>query len=99
MYGKDDRPNGSICMDCNLNTSELSEFYMLNDEIWLRAVPGRLGMLCIGCVEARLRRRLRPGDFDYRWSFMTAGEVPWSRRLHSRVFGHDDDVIRVSEAS
>lgn len=93
MYGKPDRPNGSICMDCSENTSELREFYMLNDEIWLRAVPGRLGMLCIDCVEARLGRRLRPDDFDSQWMPEIIGRN-WSKRLVARIFGLEDEVTR-----
>lgn len=97
MYGKRDVPNGSICMDCTANTSELNEFYMLNDEIWLRAVPGRAGMLCIGCVEARLGRRLRGGDFDFAWSFMSSQDR-WSERLRARALGLPDAVQRVNRA-
>lgn len=85
MYDKPDKPNGSFCMDCGVNTSEIREFYMLQDEVWLRAVPGRLGMLCIQCVEARLDRKLRPRDFDPDWDFMSVGNM--STELRARFLG------------
>jgi hypothetical protein len=81
-----DRPNGSFCMTCGVNTSELHEYYMLTDEIWLRAAHGsHEGMLCIGCVEARLGRTLRPNDFDPYWMDQFDGHRSW--RLHSRLTG------------
>ena len=51
------------CMDCDVNTQEIGEFYMVDWELWEQAVPGGKGMLCIGCLEARLGRRLEPTDF------------------------------------
>jgi hypothetical protein len=39
------------------------EYYILRDEVWLSANPKREGMLCIGCVETRIGRRLTPEDF------------------------------------
>lgn len=60
-------PNGSFCMNCGVNTSEIGEYYMLRDEVWHKVVPDVLGMLCIECVEGALRRKLRPRDFDPAW--------------------------------
>lgn len=53
-------------MDCNMDTFKLpSEFYMLHYELWEEAVaaPDRGRMLCIGCVETRLGRKLTNKDF------------------------------------
>lgn len=67
---EDDDMSAFICVDCGVNTAEINEYYMVNDVIWLRAT-GALnmrdedaeGMFCIGCLEARLGRKLNAGDF------------------------------------
>jgi hypothetical protein len=51
-------PKSFCCLDCGVNTGTIGEYYILRDEVWLAAVPRRHGMLCLGCVEARLHRRL-----------------------------------------
>lgn len=53
-----------ICLDCNVDTGKLGEHYMLKDSVWWAAHPSPLGMLCIGCVESRLSRRLDSDDFN-----------------------------------
>ena len=53
------------CVDCSVNTMDIDEYYMLKEKVWLSIVPGREGMLCIGCVEKRLGRKLIPEDFSY----------------------------------
>jgi hypothetical protein len=55
---------GFECLDCGVNTSKISEYYVVHDEVWLKANPDRAGMLCIGCLETRLGRKLTPRDFD-----------------------------------
>ena len=55
-----------LCMDCGKNTSEASsDYYMLRNRLWRMLVPRsqRHGMLCLACVERRLGRPLRTGDF------------------------------------
>ena len=52
----------SDCVWCGVHTSEIGEWYMVHDEIWDRHGPVR-GCLCIGCLEDRVGRRLRPEDF------------------------------------
>lgn len=50
------------CAVCGENTNTLNEYYMVNHELWDRyGVPA--GMLCIGCLEARLGRELDRCDF------------------------------------
>ena len=50
-------------MDCRVNTLHINEYYMVQNEIWRAAVPSGPGMLCIGCLEARLGRLLVKEDF------------------------------------
>ena len=55
------------CHDCGESTIPLddpSEWYMVRDEVWAASgLAPRDGYLCIGCLEKRLGRRLRPYDF------------------------------------
>jgi hypothetical protein len=51
------------CLDCSINTREIDEYYMIEEDVWHSIVPGDEGMLCIGCLEKRLDRRLTPDDF------------------------------------
>ncbi len=67
------KPNGSRCMDCNVNTSIIHEHFMLEPDLWAEVVDPseRFGMLCVGCVETRLGRVLEPLDFDPKWRELT----------------------------
>jgi hypothetical protein len=74
------------CIDCRVNTTPRrgpSEFYMVKSWVWDRTGLGfDGGMLCIGCLEARLGRRLRPQDFNR----VTFREIArHSARLRSRL--------------
>lgn len=52
------------CKGCGFDTLNNNEYYMVKNEIWLYVNNGRSeGMLCIGCVELRLGRRLTRKDF------------------------------------
>lgn len=51
------------CLDCGVVTIDIGEYYMVHDIIWDAANPMHHGMLCIGCLENRLGRPLRRGDF------------------------------------
>jgi hypothetical protein len=52
------------CGKCGFDTLNNHEYYMLKDEIWLAANEGSdKGMLCIGCVEQNIGRRLTKKDF------------------------------------
>jgi hypothetical protein len=51
------------CVACGINTSAIGEWYMVTNEIWDTYGPAD-GCLCIGCLENRMGRRLRPGDFQ-----------------------------------
>jgi hypothetical protein len=51
------------CLDCRVDTVAIDEWYRVRNEVWAAANPSEHGMLCIGCLEARLGRRLSRRDF------------------------------------
>lgn len=52
------------CLDCKVDIVRKREYYMLRDSVWLRTGLGKNdGLLCIGCCEKRLHRRLTARDF------------------------------------
>jgi hypothetical protein len=57
---------------------------MLRGELW-RKVRRSNDMLCIGCVEDRLGRKLVPTDFNLEETFANAMQFPPSRRLKQRL--------------
>ena len=52
-----------LCLDCKVHTSNIGEYYMLNDKLWEDINPNKTGMLCIGCAENRIGRKLIKADF------------------------------------
>ena len=63
---------GLHCDDCSVGTVPIGEYYMVKAEIWEQAWPGRgkswhavpgHEILCIGCLEQRLGRKLTRTDF------------------------------------
>jgi hypothetical protein len=86
------------CIDCGVNTApaiwtdvrecipalpETWEMYWLLNKVWAAAGVGELdGALCIGCIENRLGRRLKPKDFDHSSYYNRAPGC--TRRLKSR---------------
>jgi hypothetical protein len=59
-----------------------TEMYMVHDKVWKKAgVEGYGGCLCIGCLEKRIGRRLKPKDFDRDHPF---NKIPGTPRLLSR---------------
>jgi len=50
------------CADCNVDTLEIQEFYMVHHDLWKSAMAGRR-LLCIGCLETRIGRRIIADDF------------------------------------
>jgi hypothetical protein len=85
-----------LCADCGVDTSPCSgkrgrrhndkwECYLVKDSVWQCAGMGR-GFLCIGCLEARLGRQLRPRDFTD--APINDPDDPWKTpRLLSRLIG------------
>jgi len=53
-----------LCLDCKIDTGKVNEFYMLKDEIWFSIHNSKEGMLCIDCLEKRLKRKLVKTDFN-----------------------------------
>jgi hypothetical protein len=51
------------CLDCDVDTYAIDEYYILHHSVWRRANPAIAGMLCLGCLERRLGRQLTPEDF------------------------------------
>jgi hypothetical protein len=59
------------------------ELYMVTDEVWrMIGLEGMGGCLCIGCLEKRIGRRLKPSDFpDHEFNLPC---IPATRRLLKR---------------
>jgi hypothetical protein len=60
-----------------------SEVYMVTDEVWrATGLDGMAGCLCIGCLERRIGRRLKPRDFtDHEFN---EPHLPATLRLRER---------------
>lgn len=74
------------CIDCEVDTFENNEYYMLYDSIWEAAgmIKYTPDMLCIGCVEKRIGRLLTAADFvDY--PINTSSYFSRSDRLRDRL--------------
>lgn len=52
-----------LCMDCKVDTVAIGEYYFIETNVWLSVVHSKKGMLCISCLEKRLKRRLTRKDF------------------------------------
>jgi hypothetical protein len=82
------RKSGLECVDCGVDTGEISEYYMVTDACWARAGMND-GCLCIGCLEERLGKRLTARNFsecplNWRNTLLPGHASP---RLTSRLFG------------
>lgn len=81
-----------LCVDCGVSTKENHEYYMVVDHVWRQTgIPlggcGN-GMLCIGCLEGRVNRKLTPEDFtNYP---INRGFFTPSDRAISRIMGIDE---------
>jgi hypothetical protein len=60
------------CRKCGINTYRNDEYYMVHDKLWQIVIHrwkiptdecGEAGMLCIGCFESLLGRKLTRRDF------------------------------------
>jgi hypothetical protein len=59
-----------------------SEVYTVRDRVWKKSgMEGWGGCLCIGCLERRIGRRLKPRDFEPDHPF---NRMPGTERLLSR---------------
>lgn len=82
--------DSNMCVDCGVDCIELNEYYMVTDACWKRAGIGpHDGMLCIGCLEGRLGKKLTPRNFKecaLNWRNSLVPEYA-SDRLLSRLYG------------
>lgn len=79
------------CLDCQVDTSQrtgISEYYMVLHRLWSSVVLTS-GMLCIGCLEKRLGRKLKPADF-LPCPLNETKRTEGSKRLQSRLKGTDE---------
>jgi hypothetical protein len=75
-----------LCQDCGVNTLG-DETYWLFGSVWIEAKGD--SFLCVGCIEKRLGRELRPNDFDcISKDAVAVNYDPWfprSERLKARM--------------
>jgi hypothetical protein len=76
-----------LCLGCGVDTGLIDEYYVVTKEVWLSANRYDHGMLCIGCLEKRLGRKLAPDDFIDCPVNMDHARCPKSARLLSRLLG------------
>jgi len=55
--------NDMICCTCLTDTRLINEYYMVKNEIWHYNNPNPQKILCIGCLEKQLGRKLNKNDF------------------------------------
>ncbi len=79
------------CKDCNVDTFETNEWYMVTDEIWKKIAPEDQHktdyFLCVGCIETRLGRQLVRQDFPMDIPVNYIGKH--SHRLQNRIDSND----------
>lgn len=52
------------CVDCNVDTVAIDEYYMVHDRVWVASGLGKDdGCLCFDCLKKRLGRDLNSSDF------------------------------------
>ena len=81
----DNGTRNSLCLDCKKDPDSLQEEYLVHDEVWLAAVPSGAGRLCIGCLEKRLKRKLRRNDFKPLSLDAFEHGMAASKRLKNRI--------------
>ena len=71
------------CSRCRADV--LDEQFMVRDDVWAAAATAGERLLCVGCAERSLGRRLGPDDFTdaplNRWPAMSKGERQRSHLL------------------
>lgn len=70
------------CQDCGHHTLLMDEYYMVHDDLWWSFVDDEV-MLCVGCLEGRIGRRLESDDFIE--CPLNDGFFPQSLRLRHRL--------------
>jgi hypothetical protein len=71
------------CVDCDKNTSG-GEYYMVTDKLWAASgMAPHGGMLCLACLERRIRRPLAIDDF----TVITPTPSAWEQHVAARRQG------------
>ena len=73
-----------LCVDCKIDTGKAHEHYFVKNDVWFSVMPSNKGMLCVGCIEARLGRNLTKDDFTD-CSLNNPKYEPKSNRLMNRM--------------
>jgi hypothetical protein len=73
-----------LCLDCRIDTGKIHEHYFIQTPLWMKLVGSNQGMLCVGCLELRLGRKLIASDFTNA-SINTASHEAKSQRLMERL--------------
>lgn len=77
------------CADCGENTLDAAEYYMVHNHLWAASGASRDVMLCVGCLEARIGRRLNQRDFTSA-PINSVAFFEMSPRLHSRLMAEPE---------
>lgn len=73
------------CFDCNIDTLEIGEYYMVHHDVWEKSGLGAHdGFLCIQCLENRIGRSLNSFDFPD-LPINNYFPFPKSQRILSRI--------------
>ena len=86
-------------------TTGSKEFYLVKDAVWAAAGMPRATRnkhsgvsLCVGCIEKRLGRMLRPDDFQHRHGTEGYNALEFSPpRLRSRLTGDIGELLSVAD--
>jgi hypothetical protein len=86
-------------------TPGTKEFYLVKDSVWRAAGMPRAtrrkhsgGSLCVGCIEKRLGRMLRPDDFQHGTVAEGYNSLEFSTpRLRSRLTGDIGELLSVAD--
>lgn len=81
------------CLDCKRSVQEMKEYsYMVSNEVWNNAnLNSNAGVLCIKCLEKRLKRLLTSADFPKNLP-INRDITQQSKRLISRIYGYTDRI-------
>jgi hypothetical protein len=79
------------CMDCGQDVT--NEFFMIHGPLWAQAVKGKIGWICVPCLEHRMGRRLQREDFTLCPANVTTFRK--TERLLERMGGEplDEDLL------
>lgn len=68
---------------------------MLNDDTWVLTGLGKYGMLCIGCLEIRIERKLNAHDFNNSYLNNPRTGIISNRLMNRMNQGVDDAKLQV----